>query len=1026
MKKAKLWLIAALTLALGAMLFAACKPEDEPESQSVTLNYATYELDMHETVQLTAQTEGDAAVTWSSSDEGVATVDAGLVRSVAAGTATITATAGEASAECKITVINTQTAPVLTLNQSSLSVDKEGEFTVEASVTYKGKAPADDYTFTWTMADGSGDFISLTPSADKMSAVVKGVEYGEATFTVSTILWNIPLMQTVYVKVCNTSVSFEVEDYEPVEGGYKTTLALVETDEYEMTTVPAVTVLEDGKPSDLTIEWTCEGDAVSLKDGVITAEKVGSATLTGSCGGNFVRLFVDVIRPEFELSEIAIETSVAALDIELGGTVQNVSVDGGENLYESYDAQTHTLTLKKDLLPVSAADMGEGKELVITTDRATYTAPAAIYTQVINTKEELASWGTLAKAAAEGTHWDGYFVLGNDIDFEGETYEPFISYAIFVELKGDGTDSGWEDGRINGFHGVFDGKGHIIDNMVMKNVAAGGFVGLLHQDGVIRNVAFTNAVHLGLCGFICTVGNGRIENVYVSCLEQGGGTNPDYSGFFYSQGGMAAARVVHCFAEIRSIASGANFTYSIGRAHEGYGILDGVYTVGNPNGVSVITDGGGTRNIYGAYADYAGLRAANIDFSDWDTDFWKIVNGIPFPKNLEVPEVAAELTVAPSKNGTVAAGKTEYQYADPVMLAITPAEGYKLFSITVNGEDMTSLVKDNVLSFGCLYGVEEFDVQASFVEALDAYDVTFKTDAKWGADGLVVTLTRGGVTKTVTLGDNAVVEDMEPGEWTATTVINGLTVSLGTFNIQWSEYFIDFDTLFKDTGVIIDADIATGGFTYATGNAGSMTMDVALEAGDAAFILAIKFDAETVAAGKDWNCIGLSFVIGGTTYQACLMYSSMPGVGDYQNCYFYWANYSGWLNTHYLKTEFAQALTRGEEVYLGFVYRAATGGMEVYCGVTPDTMTKAQVNTAGEVYDMALGSLPKNATVTQVGIVDTWGGVKSTIETRISYGKTLEDAVGAIKGGTEGGEGTEGGTGEGSDVVEGEGGETQP
>lgn len=451
-----------------------------------------------------------------------------------------------------------------------------------------------------------------------------------------------------------------------------------------------------------------------------------------------------------------------------------------------------------------------------------------------------------------------------------------------------------------------------------------------------------------------------------------------------------------------------------------------MYTVGNPNGVSVITDGGGTRNVYGAYADYAGLRAANIDFSDWDTDFWKIVNGIPFPKNLEVPEAAAELTIASSENGTVAAGKTEYQYADPVMLAITPAEGYKLFSITVNGEDMTSLVKDNVLSFGCLYGVEEFDVQASFVEALDAYDVTFKTDAKWGADGLVVTLTRGGVTKTVTLGDNAVVEDMEPGEWTATTVINGLTVSLGTFNIQWSEYFIDFDTLFKDTGVIIDADIATGGFTYATGNAGSMTMDVALEAGDAAFILAIKFDAETVAAGKDWNCIGLSFVIGGTTYQACLMYSSMPGVGDYQNCYFYWANYSGWLNTHYLKTEFAQALTRGEEVYLGFVYRAATGGMEVYCGVTPDTMTKAQVNTAGEVYDMALGSLPKNATVTQVGIVDTWGGVKSTIETRISYGKTLEDAAGAIKGGTEGGEGSEGGTGEGSDVVEGEGGETQP
>ena len=1025
MKKAKLWLIAALTLALGAMLFAACKPEDEPESQSVTLNYATYELDMHETVQLTAQTEGDAAVTWSSSDEGVATVDAGLVRSVAAGTATITATAGEASAECKITVINTQTAPVLTLNQSSLSVDKEGEFTVEASVTYKGKAPADDYTFTWTMADGSGDFISLTPSADKMSAVVKGVEYGEATFTVSTILWNIPLMQTVYVKVCNTSVSFEVEDYEPVEGGYKTTLALVETDEYEMTTVPAVTVLEDGKPSDLTIEWTCEGDAVSLKDGVITAEKVGSATLTGSCGGNFVRLFVDVIRPEFELSEIAIETSVAALDIELGGTVQNVSVDGGENLYESYDAQTHTLTLKKDLLPVSAADMGEGKELVITTDRATYTAPAAIYTQVINTKEELASWGTLAKAAAEGTHWDGYFVLGNDIDFEGETYEPFISYAIFVELKGDGTDSGWEDGRINGFHGVFDGKGHIIDNMVMKNVAAGGFVGLLHQDGVIRNVAFTNAVHLGLCGFICSVGNGRIENVYVSCLEQGGGTNPDYSGFFYSQGGMAAARVVHCFAEIRSIASGANFTYSIGRTHEGYGILDGVYTVGNPNGVGVITDGGGTRNIYGAYADYAGLRAANIDFSDWDTDFWKIVDGIPFPKNLEVPEVAAELTIASSENGTVAAGKTEYQYADPVMLAITPAEGYKLFSITVNGEDMTSLVKDNVLSFGCLYGVEEFDVQVSFVEALDAYDVTFKTDAKWGADGLVVTMKQADVTKTVTLGANAVVEGMSAGEWAATTEIGGMTVSLGNFNIQSDEYTIDFGTIFKDTGAIVGADLASGGFTYATGNCANVSMDLNIASGDAFFAVALKFDAETIAAGKGFSCFGLTFKIGDNTYTASLMYNSDPNNsnGDYNKVYVY--EHPTWESTGHLAAELGQAIGNGQEVIFVWAYNAAEGTMKIYAGLTPDSVVL--------VGQLCVGKLEKNATITGISFCDTWDGanrVKSTIETRISYGKTLEDAVGAIKGGTEGGEGTEGGieggTEGGSGTVEGEGGEVQP
>ena len=1018
MKKAKLWLIAALTLALGAMLFAACKPEDEPESQSVTLNYATYELDMHETVQLTAQTEGDVAVTWSSSDEGVATVDAGLVRSVAAGTATITATAGEASAECKITVINTQTAPVLTLNQSSLSVDKEGEFTVEASVTYKGKAPADDYTFTWTMADGSEDFISLTPSADKMSAVVKGVEYGEATFTVSTILWNIPMMQTVYVKVCNTSISFEVEDYEPVEGGYKTTLALVETDEYEMTTVPAVTVLEDGKPSDLTIEWTCEGDAVSLKDGVITAEKVGSATLTGSCGGNFVKLYVDVIRPEFELSDLTLETSVGALVIELGGTVQSVSLEGGANILEGYNAETNTLTLKKDQLPVAALDMGEGKELVITTDRATYTASVNVYTQVINTKEELAGWGAIAKQAAEGPVWDGYFVLGNDIDFEGDTYEPFSSYTIFMQLN-NGSDMDCFNGRLYGFKGVFDGQGHIIDDLVMKNELAGGFIGLLHQNGVIRNVAFTNAVHLGVGGFVVSAGDGRIENVYVSCLEQGAGESAgfNYSGFFYARDCMAEARVVHCFAEIRSLPDGAANAYSIGNIHEGFGILDGVYTVGNPNGIHTNSIGTGTPNVYGAYADYAGLRAANIDFSDWDTDFWKIVNGIPFPKNLEVSEV--KVTVSPTENGTVTADKTEYGYGDAVTLTFAPAEDYKLGTVTVNGKDMTALVEENILALGGQYGAVA--VQVSFVPALDAYDVTFKTDAKWGADGLVVTMKQSDVTKTVTLGANAVVEGMSAGEWAATTEIGGMTVSLGNFNIQSDEYTIDFGTIFKDTGAIVGADLASGGFTYATGNCANVSMDLNIASGDAFFAVALKFDAETIAAGKGFSCFGLTFKIGDNTYTASLMYNSDPNNsnGDYNKVYVY--EHPTWESTGHLAAELGQAIGNGQEVIFVWAYNAAEGTMKIYAGLTPDSVVL--------VGQLCVGKLEKNATITGISFCDTWDGanrVKSTIETRISYGKTLEDAVGAIKGGTEGGEGSEGGTGEGSDVVEGEGGEVQP
>jgi len=56
-----------------------------------------------ETAQLTAEVKKADTLTWSSSDESVATVDAnGVVTAVAPGTATITAAAGEISATCTV------------------------------------------------------------------------------------------------------------------------------------------------------------------------------------------------------------------------------------------------------------------------------------------------------------------------------------------------------------------------------------------------------------------------------------------------------------------------------------------------------------------------------------------------------------------------------------------------------------------------------------------------------------------------------------------------------------------------------------------------------------------------------------------------------------------------------------------------------------------------------------------------------------------------------------------------------------
>lgn len=78
------------------------------EVLSVTLDQTTLDLTVGDTEQLTAtvlpEDATDKTVVWSSSDQEVATVADGLVTALAPGTATVTASAGDRSAECVVTV----------------------------------------------------------------------------------------------------------------------------------------------------------------------------------------------------------------------------------------------------------------------------------------------------------------------------------------------------------------------------------------------------------------------------------------------------------------------------------------------------------------------------------------------------------------------------------------------------------------------------------------------------------------------------------------------------------------------------------------------------------------------------------------------------------------------------------------------------------------------------------------------------------------------------------------------------------
>lgn len=92
--------------ALVALALVGCKGTTTVDVESVALDQKTLQLEVgaEATLVATVTPEGSATVAWSSEDEGVATVNAGVVKGIAEGQTVITAKAGDKSARCIVKV----------------------------------------------------------------------------------------------------------------------------------------------------------------------------------------------------------------------------------------------------------------------------------------------------------------------------------------------------------------------------------------------------------------------------------------------------------------------------------------------------------------------------------------------------------------------------------------------------------------------------------------------------------------------------------------------------------------------------------------------------------------------------------------------------------------------------------------------------------------------------------------------------------------------------------------------------------
>ena len=249
----------------------------------------------------------DKSVTWSTSDAAVATVNAnGVVTTKKAGKVTITATSNGdktkfGSIEITVSAATVPVTSVTVAGDAAMTVD--GEQTLTATVA---PANATDKTVTWKSSDATvatvnanGKVVAKKAGEVTITATAGGVS-GTLKITVSDKAPTVIPVQSVTV----------TGKQKLVEGASTTLTATV---------APA-------DATDKTVTWKSSDESVATvdKDGVVTAKKAGTVTITATAGGVSGTLDITVTAKPVETVPVtSVEVTVeAGTTVSVGKTLQ--------------------------------------------------------------------------------------------------------------------------------------------------------------------------------------------------------------------------------------------------------------------------------------------------------------------------------------------------------------------------------------------------------------------------------------------------------------------------------------------------------------------------------------------------------------------------------------------------------------------------------------------------------------------------------------------------------------------------------
>ncbi len=279
------------------------------ESISLNKTQTTIEVGDSETLTATVLPENadNPNVTWSTSDEAIATVSAqGVVTAIAEGTAVIIATAGNKSANCTVIVPHVW-VPVenVTLNKASTTIEAGASETLTATVL---PANADDPSLTWSSSD---EAVATVTDQGVVTAVAEGTAVITATAESKSASCTVTVPH-VYVPVESVTLNKT-----------ETTIEVGNSETLTATVLPA----NADNPS---VTWTSSDESVATvsSDGLVTAIAEGSATVTAKAGSKSATCEVAVILPKVDVSGVTLnKTSIELTEGETFTLVATVMPD---------------------------------------------------------------------------------------------------------------------------------------------------------------------------------------------------------------------------------------------------------------------------------------------------------------------------------------------------------------------------------------------------------------------------------------------------------------------------------------------------------------------------------------------------------------------------------------------------------------------------------------------------------------------------------------------------------------------------